>query len=105
GARDTLVEQNTVINCARGIGFGLVESGATRTYADNPYPGVVYIGHYDGLIRNNVIYASIPYFDTGIELDQARGTRVFHNTVTHSTAATAAFSSIDYRFANTRVEL
>lgn len=104
GSRDTLVENNTIVNCARGIGFGLVDSGTSRSYPDDPAPGL-FVGHYDGTIRNNVIFADIPYFDTGIELDQARGARVFFNTVVSSDAATGFFSSIDYRFANTRVEL
>lgn len=104
GSRDTIVENNVIVNCARGIGFGLVESGEMRVYADDPYPGVGYVGHYDGIIRNNVIYADIDYFDTGIELDQARGARVFHNTVL-STAGAAFYSSIDYRYTNTDVEI
>ena len=104
-ARDTLVEHNVIVNCARGIGFGLVENGADRPYADAPYPGVGYIGHYDGIIRGNAIYADIPWYDTGIELSQARGARVLHNTVVSSDDATGFFSSIDYRFANTDVEI
>ena len=104
GSRDTLVERNEILNCARGVGFGLVESGVERAYVDDPYPGVGYIGHYDGLIRNNLIYATgtaEAYFDTGIELDQARGTAIYHNTV----GTPATFSSIDYRFSNTDVEI
>ncbi len=81
GSRDTVVERNIIRDCARGIGFGLVDTGDTRVYADNPYPGVGYIGHSDGIIRNNVIWAGTARYDTGIELDQARGTKVFHNTV------------------------
>jgi len=104
-SRDTLVENNTIVRCARGIGFGLVRDGNTRSYADDPYPGVGYIGHYDGIIRNNVIYADHPYFDTGIELDQARGARVYHNTVYSTAGATGFFSSIDYRFENTDVDV
>jgi hypothetical protein len=105
GSRDTLVENNTIVNCARGVGFGLVDSGQGRVYADDPYPNMGYIGHYDGIIRNNVIYADVPTFDTGIELDQARGARVYHNTVFAAAGATGVFSSIDARFANTRVEI
>lgn len=105
GSRDTLVERNVISNCARGIGFGLVESGDERPYSDDPYPAVGYIGHYDGIIRNNVIYADIPWFDTGIELAQAHGTRLYHNTVYSTPAATGFFSSIDYRFSNTDVEI
>jgi len=106
-SRDTLVEQNTIIDCARGIGFGLGDGGGNapdRAYADDPYPGLGYVGHYDGIIRNNVIAISpgFAYFDTGIELEQAHGTKVLHNTVIHPTTA---FASISHRFANTMVEL
>ncbi len=104
GSRDTLVENNWIRNVSRGIGFGLVESGESRTYADDPYPGR-YVGHYDGIIRNNVIVADIPQYDTGIELAQARMPYVHHNTVIETAEATNAFSSIDYRFANTLVDL
>ena len=42
------------------------------------------------------------FFDTGIELEQARGTRVLHNTIIHPDTA---FASISHRFANTLVTL
>jgi hypothetical protein len=105
--RDTLVENNTIIDCARGIGFGLgaTGNGFTRVYADDPYPGVGYVGHYDGIIRNNVIWASTPFFDTGISLEQAMGARVLHNTIASADSATGFFSSLDYRFANSVVTL
>jgi hypothetical protein len=106
GARDTIAENNTIVNCARGIGFGLGDTGTGRAYADDPYPGAGFIGHYDGIIRNNVIYATVPYYDTGIGLEQARGARVYHNTVTHApSAAPGFFSSIDYRSANTVADI
>jgi hypothetical protein len=106
-SRDTLVEKNTIIDCARGIGFGMGDGGGNdpnRAYADDPYPGVGYVGHYDGIIRNNVIAISsdMEFFDTGIELEQARGTRVLHNTVIHPDTA---FASISHRFPNTQVAL
>ena len=106
-SRDTLVEQNRIIDCARGVGFGLGDGGGQgpdRAYDDDPYPGVGYIGHYDGVIRNNVIVNSsgFAFFDTGIELEQARGTRILHNTVMHSQSA---FASISYRFGQTEVVL
>jgi hypothetical protein len=106
-SRDTLVEQNRIIDCARGIGFGLGDGAGKlpdRAYDDDPYPGVGYIGHYGGAIRNNLIVTSpgFSYFDTGIELEQARGTRLLHNTVMHSESA---FASISYRFDNTEVVL
>lgn len=103
GSRDTLVERNVITNCARGIGFGLGESGATRDYPDNPYPGIGYIGHYDGIIRNNFIFADIgDRFDSGISLDQAHGTQVIHNTVV---STTAPFDCIEWRFDNADVTL
>jgi hypothetical protein len=103
GCRDTLVERNVIIDCARGVGFGLVQEGTSRDYPDNPYPEVTgYIGHYDGIIRDNWIYAAIPWYDTGIELDQAHGALVVHNTIVQPAAA---FSSIDYRFENTLVTI
>lgn len=105
GSRDTVVEKNLIVNCARGIGFGLRESGDARTYDDDPYPEVDgLIGHYDGLIRNNIIYADHQWYDTGIELAQSRGVRAHHNTI-YTPEASGSFSSIDYRFENTVAEI
>ncbi len=105
GSRDTLVERNVIVDCARGIGFGLVESGPSRDYPDDPAPGL-FVGHFDGIIRNNVIFARIAYYDTGIELDQARGAEVLHNTIVEDDAtATGRYSSIDARFPNTAVTI
>jgi len=102
GSRDTLVEDNVIVDCARGIGFGLGEegNGEGRDYDDDPYPGAGYIGHYDGLIRNNAVWAAIEWFDTGIGLEQARGARVYHNTVVSADSAADFFASIDVRFDN-----
>jgi hypothetical protein len=105
GARATVVENNVIENCARAIGFGLGDTGEGRPWADDPYPGVGYVGHYDGVIRGNAVLADISQYDTGIELAQARGTRVLHNTVVETARATASFSSLDYRWPNTMVEV
>jgi len=58
----------------------------------------------DCVIRNNVIAISpsFGFFDTGVELEQARGTRVLHNTVIHPESA---FASISHRFSNSVVTL
>ncbi len=105
-SRDTLVERNVILGCARGVGLGLVEDGRRRDYADDPFPGFSgYIGHYGGTVRSNVIYADHPYYDTGIELAQARGARVIHNTVVSGDGATGRYSSIDYRFSSTDAEI
>jgi hypothetical protein len=105
-SRDTVVEENVIVDCARGVGFGLGATGAGRSYPDDPYPGVGYLGHVDGVIRNNFVAAADPDllasdsgFDAGIAVEQARFVRVVHNTVV-STAA--PFSSIEWRWENTQ---
>jgi hypothetical protein len=99
-SRATLVENNVIINCASGIGFGMGDTDTgTRVYADAPYGGD--LGHIDGVIRSNVIYADIDYFDTGIEIIQARQPLVVHNSVV-SWVGAGFFSSIDYRFGRTQ---
>ena len=108
-SRDTVVEENVIVDCARGVGFGLLEVSGDRAYPDDPYPGVGYLGHIDGVIRNNFIAAADPDllqsdsgFDAGIALEQSRNTWVMHNSV----ASTAApFSSIEWRYGNTLVQL
>jgi hypothetical protein len=104
GSRDTLVERNTIVDCARGIGFGLGERTEwARRYADQG--AAAYVGHYGGIIRNNVVVARRPGMDTGIGLEQARGARVFHNTVYAAPRATGYFSSLDYRFPSTSADI
>ncbi len=108
GARDTLVERNTIVDCARGIGFGLGENGNgnSRDYDDDPCPQANgFVGHYGGIIRNNTIWAGRPElfgsaagFDTGIALEQACGPQVVHNTVV---SLQMPFSNIEYRWPNT----
>lgn len=100
GSRDTLVENNVILDCARGIGFGLGGGAGERQYPDNPYGGEM-LAHFDGIIRNNVVWANIPFYDTGIEIDEAKTPKVFHNTVVSGTGATNMFSAIDARFAST----
>lgn len=76
----TLVENNTIINCDRGIGFGLGGSAVD--------------GHTGGLVRNNFVHASR---DVGIGLEGSPNTKVYHNTV-----ITGDYPrSIEYRFATT----
>jgi hypothetical protein len=110
GSRATLVEENIIVDCARGIGFGLGESGSSRDYPDDPYPGVGYLGHIDGMIRNNFVaaqnaslFAAEFGFDTGVGLEQSRGTEVYHNSV--ASTQTPRSSSIEWRFSNTQAEI
>jgi hypothetical protein len=104
GSRNTLVERNMIVDCARGIGFGLGErTDWARRYPDAT--GAGYVGHYGGIIRNNVVVATRPGIDTGIGLEQARAASVHHNTVYAGPRATGYFSSLDYRFTNTTADI
>jgi aspartate 1-decarboxylase len=110
GSRDTVVERNKFIDNARGVGFGLIENGTGRIYADNPCPGASgYVDHFGGIIRNNFISADRTELfnseygaDGGIALTQACGAQAVHNTVAF---AAEPFAAIEWRFANTDVNL
>ena len=81
---DNTVEKNLIVNCDRGIGFGLDGKGNTG-----------------GIIRNNMIYhaASAGRFaDTGIALTESPGTQVYNNTIVMDNSFPW---SIEYRFAST----
>jgi len=106
--RDQVIERNVIINCARGIGLGLGDGAGVheRPFADHPHAGDkrgAYAGNYGGVIRNNVIYADVAPFDSGISLEQAMGARVLHNTVVVTGAANG--NAIEYRFPNSLVEI
>jgi len=82
---DNLVERNTIIDCDRGIGFGM---------QGRPNQG--------GVIRNNFIHHTAngdPYADVGISLQDSPGTAVHNNTVLLESGFGWA---IEYRFAATR---
>ncbi len=74
GSSDTVVEKNVIINCDRGIGFGLGDRG-----------------HHGGRISNNMIYTSR---DVGIGLESADGAQVLNNTIWTENYD----NSIEYRF-------
>ncbi|MBI5649081.1 MAG: hypothetical protein HZC40_01315 [Chloroflexi bacterium] len=110
GSRDTLAERNTLVNNARGIGFGLVENGTGRAYGDAPCPTASgYVDHYGGIARNNFVFANRAAlfaseygFDCGICVWQTCGAQILHNTVA---STQVPFSSIEWRFSNTVVDL
>jgi len=102
--RDQVIEQNTLVNNARGIGLGLGDGTGLieRPYADTPHAADkmgTYAGNYDGIIRNNFIYADFAAFDCGICLEQAMGTKVIGNTV----VKTMGGNAVEYRFPNSLV--
>lgn len=61
-AQGTIVERNIVINCDRGIMFGM----------EGKLP------HYGGIIRNNFVQTVV---DTGIYICNASGAKVYNNTL------------------------
>jgi len=104
---ETIIERNVIENCARGIGLGLAHKsdGADRQFPDIECAAVGHVDDYNGLVRNNTVFASEAGlfasqsgFDTGIALWSACNARVYHNTV-YSTQA--PFSSVEWRFAGT----
>ncbi len=110
GSRDTLVERNTFINNARGVGFGLIENGDGRSYSDNPCPDANgYVDHFGGIIRNNFffagdarLFASQYGADSGIALLQACNAKVYHNTFAFTDSP---FCAMEYRFDNTHADI
>ena len=82
-AKDNIVERNLIINCDRGIGFGLGENDPQNE---------------GGVIRNNMVYNNgVGLFnDVGIGLESSPNTKVYNNTV-----FVAYDNAIEYRFEST----
>ncbi len=81
-ATDSLVENNLIVNCDRGVMFGL----------DSAH-------HYGGVVRNNFIHTTR---DVGIYMANAHDTRIYNNTVFIDSDY---FNAIEYRFAESHVYL
>ena len=82
--QDIVVERNRIVNCDRGIGFGLVNHDG---------------GHQGGasVIRNNMVYndGTGPHTDVGIGLEHASDVQVDNNTV----VIPSYWAPMEYRFA------
>jgi hypothetical protein len=84
GSANNLVEKNLIVNCDRGIGFGLEERG-----------------NVGGIIRNNMIYHAAnagQFADVGIALANSPGSQVYNNTIVMSNSFPWG---IEYRFSST----
>jgi parallel beta helix pectate lyase-like protein len=84
GSANNTVEKNLIVNCDRGIGFGLDRKG-----------------NMGGTIRNNMIYHAANagrFADAGIALTESPGTQVYNNTIMMDNDFPRA---IEYRFAVT----
>ena len=66
GSANNIVERNIMVNCDRGIGFGL---GSSRSDS--------------GIIRNNMIFNDGEglFHDVGISLETSPSTKVYNNTI------------------------
>jgi hypothetical protein len=83
-AAGNLVERNTIVNCDRGIGFGLDGRGANG-----------------GIIRNNMIYHAAnkgQYADASISVIDSPNTQVYNNSIFMQNPFPWA---IEYRFSDT----
>ncbi len=99
GSRDTIIENNKIINCPVGIQLGL-GSNRLRNYPDLNY----FAPHIGGVVRNNFIFADINHlFDTGIGLWGAKDVKVLNNTI--FTPDHDSFASIDLRYQDTQAFL
>jgi hypothetical protein len=70
GAKNTICEANTFVNCDRAVAFGLVQRNGFHD-------------HEGGVVRNNFIYVAegeVPHVDAGISVASPR-TKVLHNTI------------------------
>jgi hypothetical protein len=85
-SENNLVENNLIINCDRGIGFGLTPDTGNR----------------GGIIRNNMIYHAAnkgEFADTGIALGNSAESEVYNNTIIMEHDFPWA---IEYRFSGTK---
>ncbi len=93
GSQGTIVERNLLLDCYRGISFGLIAQNKNNGQPDN-----IPSDHKGGIIRNNIVVNRNPWGDESIEANDCPGVRIEHNTVL---AAGKVNWSISVRFPGT----
>ena len=83
GSSDTIVERNFLLDCGRGIAFGLSS------------------GHSGGIVRNNMILFREPH-DVAIEMSHAQGWLVAHNTAVLLNPLPGLTWGMEARFSDTQ---
>lgn len=103
-SRGAVIEGNRFKDVVRAIGLGMKTAATTleRRYPDGK-GDAPYFDFLEGVVRNNVIWnrAGV-HLESGIELMNVLDVAVYHNTIV---SADKPFTSIEYRWPNTRVEL
>lgn len=105
-SRGALIEGNRFEDVYRAIGLGMKTSepnaGLERHYPDKAGDSP-YLDFIDAIVRDNVVYGRAGiHLESGMELANVAGVEAYHNTVF---ATDKPFSSIEYRYGNTRVIL
>lgn len=103
-SRGAVIEGNRFEDVVRAIGLGMKTEAAAleRSYPDGK-GDAPYFDFLEGMVRNNVIWNRPGvHLESGIELMNVLDVAVLHNTVV---SADKPFTSIEYRWPNTRVEL
>lgn len=98
GSANTVIERNVLRDNATGIAVGSTSYSATdeRDYADEPCAKGYEIGHYGGIVRNNMVsaldatLAAAGRLGVGIQYAEACGAAGYHNTVMLDASARAS---------------
>lgn len=104
GARDTVIERNTLLDSPTGIVLGETPDQLGRRYSDDPC-GDVFAQSIDGRIVNNIVSAwrdalvfdSFEGVSAGIRAESSCNVRILHNTVAHRVEPRSG-ASIEHRF-------
>lgn len=103
-SRGCVIENNRFEDVYRAIGLGMKTAATTQ---ERKYPDgrgdAPYFDFLEGVVRNNMIFNRTGiHLESGIELMNVLDVEIYHNTVY---SQDPPFSSIEYRWPNTRITL